>query len=166
MKIEINKSAKTKSIVRPPHGYLVADNITIKLRKVRSGFYVFRVKNTYSGLRIYVDPNLVREGYISFPLKNAKAVLTNGDVYIIPYNGNVVHFFLLGAVQGYEAHLHIVKEDGVDYIPFSGVDDRFIHFDGALVNANGNVVIEYGLTHYSFYREEWDNARQKLVIQS
>jgi hypothetical protein len=169
MKIKVNKKASVRSVVKVPHGFLVADNISIKPRKVKTGngcLYLFRIKNTYDGMKIYIDSSLVKNGLVEFPILNAKAVRVNGNVYIIPSEESVVHFFLLGAVSGYEAHVRV--RGNVSCIPFAGVDPRLIHFEGMIITTtseNGKMIVEYGLTHFGFYREEWDNAKQEMVIQ-
>jgi hypothetical protein len=161
---------KVKSRVKVPHGTFIVDNIVIKPRKVKTkngySFIFYAGWYTYTPSRIYVDPSLVKDGLIEFPIENARAFEENdGNIHIVPYDNYVVHFLMLVSYPGLDVCIFL-DGNGFSYAPFYGSDPEDAHYSGRIISVlrNSEVIVEYGFTCRDRFYEEWDSVKKTIKI--
>jgi hypothetical protein len=149
--------------VKPLRKTLIIDNIIVKPKenKAKDGFsYTFHTGGYgrgYAYFKVHIHHSLIKNGFVKFPVKGAKAFQDGDDIYIVPCEGYNVHYVLFGSVplMGIPMGSYLyVDGNNLSVIPFIGYDhSENVHFSGAIITTrkNNELVIEYGVA-------TWDNS--------
>lgn len=162
------KKLKFKSIIEPRKGFLIIDNFTVRPRRYRTrdGYsYRFQVRGSST---IHIYPSLIKGGIVEFPIENAKAYVGKGGIYIVPSENHVVHFVGLCSVPGFDPRMYIYGND-IDRIPVSGETGIYqVRFKASIITVRkgSEVTVEYGLTRYGHFRDDWEKVKKTVTIKT
>jgi hypothetical protein len=165
----VKKLIKVKSRLKVPWGTFIIDNIVIKPRRVKTkngySFVFYPGWYAYTPSRIYVDPSLVNDGLIRFPIENARAFEEEGSIHIVPYNNYVVHFLMLMSYPGLNSYIFL-NGNGFSYAPFYGSDPEDAYYSGRIISVlkGSEVIVEYGFTCRAGSHREWGSVEKTIKI--